>query len=231
MCVGMVYAGASGQTKDQINAALYHGLSNQTIYDQMKNLSTTLNSPAKAYNLSVANRLYNQEDFQLLNNYLEILKIYFLSEIKPVDFVKNADSVRKSINDWVESKTNEKIKDLLPDGALGANVRLVLVNAIYFKGTWASTFNETFTSKKPFHVSENTEIQVDMMKKRKKSFFYNENDDVRILGLPYQDEELAFFVILPTKRYGLSAIEGRLNGNTILNLIRSSTKSEFDEVK
>lgn len=131
--LGMVYAGSAGQTKNQINKALYDGLIDHEIYEQMKDLSKILNNPSMNFELSIANRLYVQNKFELLKNYLSTLKTYFQSELKSVDFEKSAETVRKEINKWVENQTNQKIKDMFPENSLDGAV-LVLVNAIYFKG-------------------------------------------------------------------------------------------------
>lgn len=228
VCVGMAYAGSAGNTKSQIKKALYNGMADSTLNEQMKNLSETLNQPSASYNLSLANRLYSQKKFDILQTYLNTLKTYYKSEIKSVDFVNKAEETRQEINTWVESKTNSKIKDLIPEGAL-RGVVLALINAIYFKGDWVHTFNQTFTSKKTFYGSNNNQIQVDMMKQTKKEFYYNENEDVQVLGLPYVGD-LAMYIILPKQRSGLSQVESKLTGDKFIDLIQNAFERDIAEV-
>lgn len=228
VCVGMAYAGSGGKTKDQINKAVYNGLSDKTLNELMKNLSETLNQPSTSYNLSIANRFYVQKKFDILKPYLNTLKDYYYSEIKSVDFVKKAEETRKEINTWVEEKTNSKIKNLIPKNTLN-NAIVALVNAIYFKGDWSHMFNQTLTSKKTFHSTNNSQIQVDMMKQTRQKFYYKDHDDVQVLGLPYI-EDLAMYIILPKQKNGLSEVEAKLTDDKFIGVMQDASETEMTEV-
>lgn len=230
VCVGMAYAGSAGQTNTQINKAVFNGMNDQLIYDQMKNLSETLNSPSTSYKLNSANRLYVQNKFPILQSYLDKVKTYFQNDVKSVDFVHNAEPTRIEINTWVENVTNSKIKDLLPQGSLDSSTALVLVNAIYFKGDWSRKFNSSNTAKRTFYSSTNKNSQIDMMKQVNEKFYYTEDNDVQVLGLPYVTDQLAFYIFLPKQRFGLSQLESKLTQDYFSNLLESSYERKVAEV-
>lgn len=227
----MLYVGSSGQTKDQINKALFNGLTDTKIYKQMQNLSMALNEPSETYNMSIANRLYAQNKSDILKDYLTTLQTYFQSEIKSVDFVNNADKIRKEINNWVADQTNNKIKDIFPPDSLDASTILVLVNAIYFKGTWMNKFLEADTSKKTFYINKNQNFDVDMMTQMHQDYKYVENSDIQVLGLPYTGDKLDMFVILPKQRFGLEQVESILSATSFQNLIQTANKRTIAKVR
>lgn len=228
-CIGMVYQGSAGHTKSQINKALYNNLTDQEVQDQIKDLTLTLNDESHLYNLSFANRLYTNKKFAILKDYLNVLKTYFQSEIKSVDFANDAESVRKEINSWTDEKTNHKIKDLFPPNSLNGST-LVLVNAIYFKGSWAYKFSESDTSSKPFYATKSKKTDIKMMKQTNVLMPYFETADVQVLGLPYVGETLVMYIILPKERYGLRQIESNLSSGIFQKWIHAAGETEVAEV-
>lgn len=225
----MLHAGAEGETKSQLSRALYKDLTDHEIYEGLKNLSNMLHDHSVLYELSIANRIYIQSGFNVLQDYKTMLRMYFRSEILSVDFTNSTESVRKDINSWVEDQTNHKIVDMLPEHSLDHAV-MALINAMYFKGNWLNKFNESFTRQEPFHISENEVVNVVMMKQNHQNLFYYEDVDMRMLGLPYDGEQLTMYIMLPTVRYGLKPVEQALTGADLLSMVRTSKKIKVDEV-
>jgi serpin B len=136
---------------------------------------------------------------------------YYVGKVTNLDFINKTEESRKIINLWVEEQTNNKIKDLIPPGTLDSMTRLVLTNAIYFKGEWAIQFDKTKTKKEDFKLNETTTVQVDMMKlkKGKEKFNYGETDELQIIELPYKGKELSMIILLPKK--SMEEVEQKLS--------------------
>ena len=107
-------------------------------------------------------RIYHSTDSVLGQSYIQSTKEYFLAEPVAMDFGKSEES-RVAINEWVEEQTNNKIQELIAKGSITGLTKLVLVNAIYFKGDWDVKFNKNKTKKRDFHVSKEKTVQADMM--------------------------------------------------------------------
>jgi len=158
------------------------------------------------YQLTVANALWPQEGYEFLDVFLEIIKTKYDGRLKEVDFIKASEEARKTINDWVEDKTNDKIKELIKPGLLDSMTRLVLTNAIYFKGNWARQFEEDKTREAPFTLTSDKKVNVPMMNQTAE-FNYLESDCLQALELPYVDEELSLIILLPKDYKGLGELE------------------------
>ena len=167
----------------------------------------------KAYQLSVANSLFGQKGYPWLPSFLDVTNKYYQAGLKEVDYMQ-PEGARKQINDWVETKTNKKITDLMPAGSIGTDTRLVLVNAIYFKGNWNTPFDAKKTQKAAFHVSATEQADVQMMSV-KNHFHYFENADMQLVAMPYAKNELSFVILLPRKQDGIADLEKKYTGNAI----------------
>jgi len=163
-----------------------------------------------AYELVVANRLWGQAGYNFLAPFLSLNQAYYGAGIEQVDFARATEAARKTINAWVEDKTRDKIKELLKPGVLDSLTRLVLTNAIYFKGNWATQFKKERTADAPFHVTPEKTVDVPMMRQTEK-FGYTETGDMQILDMPYVGGELTMTVLLPTKADGLGDVEASLS--------------------
>ena len=156
------------------------------------------------YQLSVANALWGQKDYPFLESFITLNKDFYHAGLENVDFVRETEKARRKINAWVENKTQDKIKDLIPPGALDAMTRLVLTNAIYFKGDWAEQFDKKQTQDAPFYITHNKTVQSPLMHRRG-DYKYGEHVStqhdggvkVQILELPYKGYELSMVVLLP----------------------------------
>uniref|UniRef100_A0A8C2HDU0 Serpin B6 n=1 Tax=Cyprinus carpio TaxID=7962 RepID=A0A8C2HDU0_CYPCA len=188
--------------------------SGQTAEDQIHSsftkLMSELNKPGAPYVLSLANRLYGEQSYQFVEKFLNDAKIYYKAGLEEVDFKKKSEAVRLDINKWVETNTQEKIKDLLPQGSISEITKLVLVNAIYFKGNWLVKFPKEATRDGQFKLN-------------KVSF----NAFLKIfLALPYVGKNLSMLIILPNKiedeTTGLQKLEKALTYEKLMEWTKPS---------
>ena len=201
--LAMTYRGAREDTAKQMAAVLHFSLEGEKLHSAFKDMQSKLNAiqRKKEIQLNVANSLWPQNRYPFLKEYLILAKKYYQTEITPLDYKTNPGVASKKINSWVEEKTNNKIKDIistLPD----PSTRLILVNAIYFKGNWASQFKKSATTQMPFYLTESKSIEVPMMHQTS-TFNYGEEESLQVLELPYVGNELSMLVILPKKTDGL----------------------------
>lgn len=164
----------------------------------------------RGYELHTANSLWGQEDYEFLDEFTGRLDRHFGAGMNRVDYMNDTEGARQEINAWVEKKTEERIQDLIPKGLLDPATTLVLTNAVYFKGSWASQFDEEATRDEPFHGAKG-ETVVPMMH-QKGQFGYLEADGVQVLDLPYEGGDLSMTIVLPgaDDEGGLAALEARL---------------------
>jgi serpin B len=214
--LAMTYAGARGDTAEQMGFVLNYPMHPNVLNPAYGALISELNDPNRAdhYQLSIANALWGQKDYTFLDAFIQLNKDYYHAGLENVDFVSETEHTRRQINQWVEDKTNDKIKDLIPQGALDAMTRLVLTNAIYFKGDWACQFDEAATEDADFFVSPDKTVKAPLMFQKEK-FNYGENEMLQVLQLPYNGDELTMLVLLPKARDGLAALENELTAETL----------------
>ncbi len=211
----MVFEGAKGETAQEMQSVLHfpeNDLERRSAYARIYN---KLNTGSDKYTLKTANALWAQKDYSFLEEFINVNKKYFSAEVTNLDFVNKTEESRKTINSWVEEQTNNKIKDLIPAGQLDPTARMVLTNAIYFKGTWETQFDKSKTKKEDFKINETETIQVDMMSLKEGSddFKYTETEEIQILEMPYEGENLSMLVILP--KNNLSEVEAMLSAEKL----------------
>jgi serine protease inhibitor len=226
--LAMTYAGARGNTKVQMAQALHFPLVQEQLHPAFALLEAKLGGIGEKghIQLRVANALWPQKGYALLEEFLALTKQYYGVLITTVDY-GDAETARCTINDWVKEKTECKIQDIILPGILDALTRLVLVNAIYFKGNWASQFDQRLTSDAPFWVTHDEQVQVPMMS-QVHEFGYGEGDGLQVLELPYAGDDLSMVVLLPRDRDGLAKLEESL---TVENLGTWTRKLWPSEVK
>lgn len=212
--LAMTYAGAKGNTAAQMAAALHFKLPQDQLHPAFAALSERVSAKKEGMEVRIANRLWGQAGYPFLPEYLQLTKHDYGAELGQVDFVSRTEAARQTINTWVEQQTDEKIKDLIPQGALDEMTRLVLTNAIYFKGDWASPFDKKATKKAPFYLSADRSVEVPMMFENG-LFRFAAVDGDRILALPYAGDDLSMWVLLPKEIDGLAALEAKLTPETL----------------
>lgn len=227
--LAMTYAGASGETADQMAATLHFPAEQEALHSAFANLASHFHGMQEngKIALHIANALWIQQSVKVLESFLDIVKTQYQAGIFHVNFQTAYEEVRAEINAWVEKQTHQKIKELLPLGSLNALTRLVLTNAIYFKGNWDTPFDPKQTQEETFWLSPEKEILTPMMH-RSAMVKYAENDALQLLHLPYTGEEISMIVLLPGAKDGLTDLEAQL---TLENLTQWITQSSVREVE
>jgi serpin B len=207
--LAMTYAGARGETAKQMEKTLHFDLAAARLHPGFAGLMKKFNVSGKSYQLSVANALWGQKGTGFYPAFMEITGKYYDAGFKRVDYIRNTEGARRTINDWVEAKTNHKIKELIKPHILNALTRLVLTNAIYFKGRWERQFKPAQTEEAPFYITAEQKANVPLMHQLGK-FKYAETDQLQILELPYTGDKIAMDILLPKAQSGLAKLESAL---------------------
>ena len=216
VALAMTYAGARGNTAAQMAQTLHFALEQAEVHPAFAALEARLNSVQQKgqVKLAVANSLWPHKKYDFLPEFLTLIKEYYGVEITPVDYEHATEAARLLINEWVEAKTEKKIVNLIPPGMLTVLTSLVLVNAIYFKGDWASQFDKQLTRDAPFHVSATESVTVPTMNQTRK-LRYAKRDDLQVLELPYAGDDLCLVVLLPDKVDGLDELQAALTAERL----------------
>ncbi len=210
-CLAMVESGARGDTASEMQQVLHFTPVLADIHSQYRSWQQQLTSNAPGdVQLSVANALWSQEGHPFLAEFLETARQDFGANLHQADFRTSAEPARQQINQWVSDRTAGRITDLIQPGLLDGNTRLVLVNAIYFKGKWQVPFKKQSTIDGSFSVTQDKSTTVPFMRATER-FAYAETDDVQLLEMPYAGRRLSMVVVLPKTADKLAAIETSLN--------------------
>lgn len=208
--LAMTNAGARNETATQMSKVLHISDNPQKFSASHQALMQSILGQPKGYDIRIANALWGQNQHPFLPDYINLVQRYYKAEARSMDFVKQTEQSRQTINQWVATQTNDRIKDLMPQGSIIPLTRLVLTNAIYFKGTWATPFEKRMTRPLDFFLTSANSIKSDMMN-RVGTMRYSETDDTQVLELPYQGDRLSMVVVLPRKKEGLDSVEAGLN--------------------
>ena len=225
--LAMTYAGATGETEKEMAGVLHFRVPQDRLPSAFAALMAKLRSDKEGNQVRIANRLWGQQGYQFLPEFLQVTREQYRAELALQDFVTKAEEARKTINAWVEKQTEEKIKDLIPPGVLNQLTRLVLTNAIYFKGKWASQFDKKATQEAPFKLALKKTVNVPMMH-RKEKYKHATMDDAQILELPYVGNELSMFIVLPQTVDGLLELEKRLTPTNLGTWLSALRKKEVN---
>uniref|UniRef100_A0A452FER4 Serpin B6 n=1 Tax=Capra hircus TaxID=9925 RepID=A0A452FER4_CAPHI len=208
--LAMVLMGARGNTAAQMCQTLSLNKSSgggENVHQDFQNLLSEVNRMDTQYLLRTANRLFGEKTYDFLSCFKDACRVFYQAEMEELDFVSASEESRKHINTWVAEKTEDKIRDLLSANSVNPMTRLVLVNAIYFKGNWDKQFNKENTRERPFKVSKNVEKPVQMMfKKSTFKMTYIEEISTQILVLPYVGQELNMVILLPSESTDLNTV-------------------------
>jgi len=229
--LAMTFAGADGETRTEMErvlhfgtesdvpasfAALQHSLEGMSAKTaELAKQSKKFGGPSEPITLNIANRLFAQKGYAFREAFLSLVKQNFGGAFEPLDFVANPAAATQHINKWVADQTHDRIRDLIPGGALDKTTRLVLANALYLKAPWANEFSENVTQPEPFHVHGSASVDVPMMRKTDKRFGYAKRDGYTAVSLPYAGDDLQFVVLLPDDVNGLRALESKLTSDVL----------------
>ncbi|CAN9506495.1 unnamed protein product [Ophioblennius macclurei] len=196
--LAMVMLGAGGNTASQMSECLKTQDCKDDVHASFGQLLSELNKADAPFALSVANRLYGEQTYQFVEDFLEKTRKHYNAELESVDFMKSHEAARVNINGWVEEKTQGKIKEVLGPQVLDNLTKLVLVNAIYFKGHWNKQFKEASTRDANFRINKNESKPVKMMyQKTKFPLTFIGDANCQILEMPYKGKELSMLIFLP----------------------------------
>ena len=208
--LAMTYAGARGQTESEMARALHFNLAQTNLPVAFGALMERMQKIQRwnRITLTTANSLWCQQDYRFTNSFLNLIHKYYGAEARQVDFKRASQAASSEINQWVDRETKGKIKDVVEPGWLTADTRLVLCDAIYFKGTWLNQFKVSDTKPAPFYVTTNETVTVPMMSQTT-HFKTAQSDDsaIELLELPYSGGDLSMIVILPTSVRELPGVE------------------------
>jgi serpin B len=207
----MTGAGARGETAAQMRAALAISSSDDELHAAFAEILERLNQAAGGqYEMAVANALWCQEGAPLALEYLDRIERQYGGRANLADFRYAADAAREAINRWVEEKTRQKIRDLIPAGGLHADTGLVLVNALYFKGRWREPFFEAATRDEPFFLEGGGAVEAPLMH-RVGDVRHVQAEGYQAVDVDYRGGDVAMLVLLPDRRDGLRDLEKALS--------------------
>ncbi|CAH1791405.1 unnamed protein product, partial [Owenia fusiformis] len=229
--------GTSGQPEQEMISAMrltsFVDKEPGLLHATFKELAAQLYVSSVNCTLLSANGIFAEQTHPFVQKYLDDVMTYYDAEIDEVDFLNAYETVRLAINEWVENKTNDKIKDLIPKGAVDDTTAMVIVNAIYFKGLWKTPFLPQKTKHASFYGPGGSDICVNMMYNLSNTFGYTESKelDSKVLKLPYDCEEnrkLSMYVILPNAMDGLPDLEEAIGDNygKVAKLLSSTNEQE-----
>lgn len=222
--MSMVLLGAQGNTKQELENALC-AISSEA-HEKAKSVQDALQSnKSVGQSLHIANSLFLEKSYKVKEQFTTDLLHLYKSGVSSQDFKGNPQNSRGAINDWVSAETQGKITELMPPTSISIDTRLVLVNAIHFKGKWESQFTKSNTKVQNFCTSDRKVVKVDMMtKKAKYPLAMDRNRQMMMIELPYQDLPISMMIILPNDN--LKAIERSLNPQVFDSLCSSLFKEE-----
>lgn len=206
--LAMTYAGANGATAAEMARVLHLG-TEPGVHEAFRELLARLDpgDESSPFDVDIANALWPQEGFPFRQDFLRLVQTQYGGSLQGLDYRSDAEGARRIINAWTEQQTHGKIKELIPPNIINACVRLVLTNAIYFKGVWATRFDAAATSDRPFYLRSGQAIDVPTMNQFAK-FHYRELDGFQVLEMPYQGGDLSMVIVLPQERTGSDDLAG-----------------------
>lgn len=225
--MAMVYLGARGKTEEQIKSVMNYSLPQENLHQNFSEQNERLKNISKGeeIQISISNSIWPHKDYQFLPEYIELLKKYYKTEVTQVDYVNATEAARQKINEEVEKQTLGKITNLIPDGILDSLTRLVLTNAVYFKGLWNTRFDPENTKPAAFNISSDITSEVQMMFQNSKFRYYSDTV-LQAVELPYKGGSVCMLILLPREIEGINDLEESLSSEMLSSII-----SEMYETK
>jgi len=225
MALAMTYAGARGETAEQMADTLNFILEQEKLHPAFNWLDGELASRGEGaegkdeegFRLNIVNAIWGQKDYEFLSDFLDVLAENYGAGMRILDFINETEQSRVAINDWVSNQTEGRIEDLIPQGAIDALTRLVLTNAIYFNAAWENPFDEDITADGPFYLLDGGQVSVPMMKQTE-WFGYTEGEGYQAVELPYDGNELSMVILLP-EAGNFQAFEEGLQAQQVCDII------------
>lgn len=218
--LGLLSQGANGKTYEDITKGLYLPPKKIEAAVQYQNLFSALEKDKGSATFSLVNQIYVKTGQEISKNFSDVAKDKFMAGIDSLDFAKSEKSA-KTINEFVQSKTNKKIKEIIKAGDLNDDTELVLLNAIYFKADWDLKFDKSLTFKAPFYMNnKKASVEAEFMTQKGK-FYYGDYTRLQssVLQMRYADSSYAFVIVLPEKNVNLDDVERNLSFEGLNNFL------------
>jgi serpin B len=234
LALGMTYAGAKGETESQMASALHFTLPQERLHAAFGTLDLALRSRGQGaqgkdgqpFRLRISNAAWAQRDYPFVPEYLDVLAQSYGAGVSLLDFLAAPEPSREKINAWVAYETENRIPELLGQGTITEDTRLVLTNAIYFNAAWKSTFNTNATRDAGFSLADGTLVQVPTMAQTE-MLGYAQGSDFQAVELPYDGGEIAMLVILPAPG-ALTSFEASLDEPKLASIVGAMTQGEVE---
>ena len=204
LALAMTYAGAQGETASQMAQTLHFTQPPERLHPAFNHLDLQLTaaqsggSKSQPFQLSIANSLWGEQTYTFLPEFLDTISLNYGAGLRLLDFIGAPEPGREEINQWVEQETHEKIKDLIPKGAITKDTRLVLANAIYFKADWVNQFSPDSTQEMPFNLLNGGQASIPMMRMDDPTYLgYMAGDGFQAVELPYVGGSASMLVLVP----------------------------------
>jgi serpin B len=223
----MAYEGARGNTAEEMEDVLCLPSGKEERRSSFARIQMMIDNGNAEYDLSSPNRIWPQEGFPFHESFFDLIEQYYYGGIQEMDFINHSEKSRNIINEWIQNQTNDKIKDLLPQGSIDELTRMVLTNAIYFKGDWVYEFNKDETEDGEFHLSDGSMIRTPIMSMRA-DLNYVSGEIYDALELPYKGDDLSMIILLPRKGKDARDIESALSAEGLTEVL---DKMEETDVK
>lgn len=227
----MTYGGARRQTATELATALHFTLPPRTLHPAFRELAARLDQVQRwnRITLTTANSIWAQQNESFTPEFLTLLREQYHGQVQVVDF-RNGDSVAATVNSWIERQTKSKIKTAVAPGQLTPDTRLLLCNAIYFRGKWETPFDEKNTKPAPFYLNDRDSVTTPTMFRHKGKFKAYRTEPVSLLELPYAGEDLSMIILLPPTTDGLPELENELTAAHLAQWLKQLDKSTKHEV-
>jgi serpin B len=227
LMMAMAYAGARGETEQQMADAMEFNLSQEELHEAFNYLALQLlqrTSDDANFKLNIVNDAWGQKDYPFLEGYLDVLAENYGAGLKVLDYIHDPEGARQTINDYIYEQTNQLIQDLIPEGSINILTRLVLTNAIYFKADWENKFNKNATRDGVFYLIDGSQVTVSMMSQR--TFFkFTNAEGWKAIELPYAGENIAMDIIVPED---FTSFESTMDFDTINQILSAMQSGDVD---
>ncbi|KAM4817029.1 serpin B9-like [Urocitellus parryii] len=226
--LGMFLLGAKGNTKVQIARAMSLKIQ-EDIHKGFQMLLTQVNKPGSKYLLRTANRLFGEKTCDFFFTFKESCLRSYNMELELLSFARAIEKSRKHINCWVSKEMKGKIPEVLPKNSIDEQARLVLVNAIYFKGTWDEPFNKSCVCKMPFIINKEETRPVEITwQKANFNYIYISEAQTQLLELPYAGKTLSMIILLPDEDVDLRVVENSLTFEKFLDWTKAASLQNIE---
>lgn len=231
IALAMAFAGAANDTRQEMADALRFRLEGEELHRAFNRLDLELASRSgdgvERFELEIVNQMWGHQESSFEREFLELLAGQYGAAMQVVNFEEDFESIRREINDWVEARTNDRISDLLPSGSVNALTRLILVNAVYFYGSWKHPFEERRTRDQPFHRLDGSVQTIPLMVKTA-SLGHHIGDDTVAVSIPYVGDHTSLIAFMPADSDAdFLAWERQMNRASFDEVVGSLRRSEL----